>query len=640
MLYLQILFILGFIYGIRLMSSPKTAVRGNLLGALSMLGAIIVTLIAESILTVSLLWVALLVGTVLGIYMAQKVLMIQMPQMVALLNGFGGGASALVALMAVFDALGGAAPLNSFTWFTTGLAIIVGGVTFSGSLVAAGKLHGAMSQRPVHYKRHNLYVWAALIIMAVEVFRLTYNAATPMLSAVILLAVSLFFGVVFTIRVGGADMPITISLLNSFSGVAGAVAGFALYNTLLVTVGAVVGASGLILTQIMCRAMNRSLMQILLGQTTVAKKAPAAVKEKPAGEKREEPPKVGWQESLRQARSVAIIPGYGMAVAQAQLQVKQLAENLQARGVDVRFGIHPVAGRMPGHMNVLLAEVDVPYDQLYELEDINEFLETADLAIIVGANDVVNPAAIESAGTPIYGMPIIRADSASEIIICNYDTEPGYAGIANRLYEMEKAHLVLGDAKDSLAELLKALAETEKPAAAPETAAGPVELLAKAKRVVIVPGYGMAVAQAQGQVKRLIELLQRRDISVQIAVHPVAGRMPGHMNVLLAEVDVPYDLMYDMDQINDDFADVDVVIVVGANDVINPAAITEKDTPIYGMPILHVDRAAHVLIYNLDREPGYSGVPNALYDAKHCVFIAGDAAQTVGDLTQSLAASS
>lgn len=630
MLFFQLIFIAGFIYGIRLMSSPKTAVAGNLLGAGAMFGAILFTLLSEGIITLPLLWAGLLVGSALGVWLALKVLMIQMPQMVALLNGLGGGASALVALVVVMQA----PALSSFTWLTTGLAIIVGGITLSGSLVAAGKLHGRLAQRPFHFQRHNLYLWGASVLMAASLAALSLGLGSSLLQAFLMTAAALFFGVLFTVRVGGADMPITISLLNSLSGVAGAVAGLSLHSTLLVTVGAVVGASGLILTEIMCRAMNRSLWQILLGKTTVAQKtkAPMAVIS--------EPKSLEWQDSLRTAEKIAIIPGYGMALAQAQLLVKQLADNLEALGKEVKFGIHPVAGRMPGHMNVLLAEADVSYEQLYDLDQINEFLETADLAIIIGANDVVNPAAIELEGTPIYGMPIIRADLAKRALVCNYDTKAGYAGVDNSLYGMDHVYLLLGDAKESLEKMMKVLAA--EPEAAPgakqeqSPAHQPAELLAEARKVVIVPGYGMALGQAQAQVKRLIDQLQSQDVEVQIAIHPVAGRMPGHMNVLLAEVDVPYELMFEMDQINEQFAEVDVAIVVGANDVINPAANTHEGTPIYGMPILHVEKARQILIYNLDRSPGYAGVPNTLYDAPNCTFIAGDAASTLDALLQSL----
>ncbi|WP_461364752.1 NAD(P)(+) transhydrogenase (Re/Si-specific) subunit beta [Candidatus Darwinibacter acetoxidans] len=639
-LVVQILCIGLFIYGIRLMNSPETAVTGNLVGAVGMAGAIIMTMVEAQVLTMGVVWAGLLVGTALGVWLSAAVKMIQMPQMVALFNGFGGAASFLVATLTLLE--GGLTP---FTLFTSALAIVVGGVTFSGSLVAAGKLHGVLHQRPVHLKGHNSYLFVSAAIMVLSTLGLVFQVGSVVLHALLLLVFSHVFGYVFTIRVGGADMPITISLLNSFSGVAGSVAGFALPNgALLVVVGSIVGASGLILTQIMCRAMNRHLMDILLGKTTMqpgAKPAPQAPQAEQPKHEAAKPQGPSWEERLRSAKKVAIIPGYGMALAQAQLQVKQLGELLESRGAEVRFGIHPVAGRMPGHMNVLLAEVDVPYEKLCELDDINAFLEGADVAIIVGANDVVNPAAIELPDTPIYGMPIVRADLAEQVLVCNYDTKPGYAGVDNSLYNLEKVHMLLGDAKDSLAQLLEIVkGEEDAPAApaAPEAAPAkdPAALLKSAQRVVIVPGYGMALAQAQGQVKMLVELLQSAGKQVEIAVHPVAGRMPGHMNVLMAEVDIPYELLLEMDQINHQFPEVDVVVVVGANDVINPAANTHEGTPIYGMPVLNVVEAKSVIIYNLDRSPGYAGVENTLYDMDHCVFVPGDAAASLQALVQAL----
>ena len=641
MLILQLVFIAAFIYGIRLMNSPETAVKGNLVGSAAMAGAIVVTLIEANVVSMWVLGAGLLVGSAIGVWLSFKVLMIQMPQMVALFNGLGGGASALVAILTLQQ--GGLIP---FTFFTSALAIVVGGVTLSGSLVAAAKLHGMMHQRPVHLKNHNLYLWMSTAIMLLSTLSLTFGVGSVAVHTALLVIFSNLFGVIFTIRVGGADMPITISLLNSFSGVAGSVAGFALPDgALLVVVGSIVGASGLILTQIMCKAMNRSLIDILLGKTTATgkgapqKEAPSAISgEEPV----DEPAVTSWEDAVRSAQTVVIIPGYGMALAQAQHQVKQLGELFENQGKEVRYGIHPVAGRMPGHMNVLLAEVDVPYDRLFELDEINAFLTDCDLAIIVGANDVVNPAAIELEGTPIYGMPIIRADQARQVLICNYDTKPGYAGVENSLYNLDKVEMLLGDAKESLEKIL-AVARGEQQAevvTAPpmDTKVDPVSLLTQAERVVLVPGYGMALAQAQGQVKLLLDLLQSRGVKVEIAVHPVAGRMPGHMNVLLAEVDVPYELMLEMDQINDQFADVDVVIVVGANDVINPAANTHEGTPIYGMPILNVQDARHVVVYNLDRSPGYAGVENTLYDAPNCIFVAGDAAASLANLVQALRA--
>ena len=263
------------------------------------------------------------------------------------------------------------------------------------------------------------------------------------------------FGLLFTIRVGGADMPITISLLNSFSGVAGSIAGLAIGDALLVAVGAIVGSSGLLLTQIMCKAMNRSLMDILLGKTTIAAKS---IEKKQVEVKSiKEDVKESYLELIRKAKNVIIVPGYGMAIAQAQHLVKNLSDKLKTNGATVRYAIHPVAGRMPGHMNVLLAEADVDYDELFEMDEINPEFKNADLTIVVGANDVLNPAAREAEGTPIYGMPILNVDESKNIVIFNYDTKPGYAGVDNPLYQKDNVHLVLGNAYDTLSELLEKL---------------------------------------------------------------------------------------------------------------------------------------------------------------------------------------
>ena len=641
-LLLQLIFIAGFIYGIRLMNSPETAVTGNLVGAVSMTGAIVVTMVEAQILTMPVIWAGLIVGSALGVWLSVKVLMIQMPQMVALLNGFGGGASASVALITIALGVGAGRVIDlvPFTWFTSGLAVIVGGVTLSGSLVAAAKLHGKMNQRPVYLPHHNLQLFASLGIMILSALGLTFSVGHPLLHAAILTVGSLYWGYVFTIRVGGADMPITISLLNSFSGVAGAIAGFALDNgALLVVVGSIVGASGLILTQIMCKAMNTNLMKILLGKTTMTKKSTTASKPAPkvaapSAAAPSAPKGPAWEAAIRSAKKVVIIPGYGMALAQAQLQVKQLGDLMASQGKEVRYGIHPVAGRMPGHMNVLLAEADVPYDQLYELDDINAFLDGADVSIIIGANDVVNPAAIELEDTPIYGMPIIRADHAKQVLVCNYDTKPGYAGVDNSLYALDKVELLLGDAKDGIAKITTALKGETAPG--PVAEAAPQDDLAgklsSAKKVVIIPGYGMALAQAQGQVKQLGELLESQGKEVRYGIHPVAGRMPGHMNVLLAEVDVPYEKLYELDDINAFLEDTDVAIIVGANDVVNPAAIELEDTPIYGMPIIRADSATHVLVCNYDTKPGYAGVDNSLYEMDKVQLLLGDAKDSLAKL--------
>jgi len=627
--------------GIKWMSSPKTAVRGNRLSAFSMLAAIVLVLWKNKILNASLLWIAMAIGSVVGYIMSVRATMIQMPQMVALLNGLGGGASALVALAEIIDSYGS---LPAFNKIAGQLGLIVGGLTFSGSLIAAAKLDRRMTQKPIVLRNHNLLLNGSIIVMLI-LAALTLgmeSAALPV--SVLILVLSLTYGVLFAIRVGGADMPITISLLNSFSGLAGSIVGFTISEPLLVAVGAIVGASGLILTQIMCKAMNRSLANVLSGAIAAPPKeakgkAPAAQKPQQVAPEPENPEKKTPGEVLAEAKKVIIVPGYGMALAQAQSQVKQLMDILEDRGTEVKFAIHPVAGRMPGHMNVLLAEVDVPYEKLCEMDDINpEFAET-DVAIVVGACDVVNPAANTAEGTPIYGMPVLDVDKAKHVIVCNLDTNPGYSGVDNPLYEMDHVYMLLGDAKQTLDMLIQNLRSggSQEPAASTTSSKKtPGEVLAEAKKVIIVPGYGMALAQAQSQVKQLMDILEDRGTEVKFAIHPVAGRMPGHMNVLLAEVDVPYEKLCEMNDINPEFAETDVAIVVGACDVVNPAANTAEGTPIYGMPVLDVDKAKHVIVCNLDTNPGYSGVDNPLYEMDHVYMLLGDAKQTLDMLIKEL----
>ena len=638
---LGLVFVIGTVWGIRLMSSPTTAVSGNLLGAVSMTGAIIVTLVSENIVSVQILWIGMAIGGALGYALAVKVAMIQMPQMVALLNGFGGGSSAIVSLLTLL----GPVTIGPFEKVTAVLGLLVGAVTLSGSLIAAGKLAGKINQRPVIFANQTFVNTLAIIIsVAAGARAIMVPGDGAMWPSIIALIASFAYGVLFTMRVGGADMPITVSLLNSLSGVAASVSGLAIRNPLLVAIGAVVGASGLILTQIMCRAMNRSLGQVLTGKTTVAhvktggakgvsEPKKAVGKEKPASE---EPDFISV---ARAAKKVIVVPGYGMALGQAQGDVKALMDKLEADGAEVKVAIHPVAGRMPGHMNVLLAEVDVPYDKLYEMDDINDEFAETDLVIVVGANDVINPAANTAEGTPIYGMPILNVHQAKHAIIFNYDTKPGYAGVDNPLYKADNVTLVLGDAATTVGEFMRKLDTAGAPSAA-DSSAGPdrayLRIAKEARKVIVVPGYGMAIAQAQRDVKALMDKLEAGGADVKVAIHPVAGRMPGHMNVLLAEADVPYDKLYEMDDINDEFAETDLVIVVGANDVINPAANTAEGTPIYGMPILNVHQAKHAIIFNYDTKPGYAGVDNPLYEADNVTLVLGDAATTVGGLMREL----
>ena len=467
--------------GISMMSKVRTAVAGNLLSAFAMLCGIVATLFFAGVVSVWTIYVSILVGALVGSLLAARVKMIQMPQTVALFNGLGGGASALVGLLSVHGD-------SAFVRFTALLAVAVGMVTLVGSLVAAGKLHRVLPQKPVVWKGHSLctLLFLALTLGFVVAGIFAHGAGLTVCLTGAFVSASLF-GLWFSLRVGGADMPITISLLNSLSGVAGAIAGMAIGDVFLVAVGGIVGASGLLLTQIMCRAMNRKLMSILTGGTVTPspqtpvleenaelverimdlekkiKELEAMVADLEARVKAldgqlnaapaEEKPTAA--SVLSKAKDVIIVPGYGMALAQAQHQVRQLADKLESRGARVRFAIHPVAGRMPGHMNVLLAEADVDYEKLYEMDAINDDFKDTDAVVVIGANDVLNPAARNAVGTPIYGMPVLNVDEAPEVIVCNFDLKPGYAGVENPIYHREKGvYLELGDAKETLMRLM------------------------------------------------------------------------------------------------------------------------------------------------------------------------------------------
>ena len=436
--------------GIRWMSRVDKAARGNRLSALAMLAAIIILLLKDKILDDVFVLAGIAVGVGLGLILARRVKMIEMPQMVALLNGLGGAASAIAAYLTLRDGL------SVFGIVTAMLALGVGALTLSGSLVAAGKLQRLLPQGSVYFPFHHALTVLAAVAMATLIV-LPLTGGSLVLCGALMAAASLLFGLLFALPVGGADMPITISLLNALSGVAAAIAGMALGDVLLVAVGGIVGASGLLLTQIMSRAMNRRLSGILF---SAPRTPPEAVSASPSTAQTADVPReeVDLQQWLTVSRNVVIIPGYGMALSQAQDKVRSLSDKLERLGKTVRFAIHPVAGRMPGHMNVLLAEVDVPYDKLFEMDDINPLMPDVDLAVVIGANDVINPAANTAEGTPIYGMPVLNAGEAKRLIICNFDLKPGYAGVPNPLYDA-RPHtlLLLGDAKDSLDILLAAL---------------------------------------------------------------------------------------------------------------------------------------------------------------------------------------
>ena len=635
--------------GINLMSKVKLSVVGNALSALSMVMAMVIIVFKAELWPKGSnlpLYGVLLFAGLYGIYMARRIKMIAMPQTIALLNGLGGAASALVA--AVTAILGATGKYVVFESATAGVALAVGALTLTGSLIAAGKLARILDARPKTLKCHTA-ILAALVLAFVAgiVLQTTVSGVWAILTAV----AALLAGVVFVMRVGGADMPITISLLNSLSGVAGGIAGMAIGDPLLVVVGGIVGASGLILTQDMCKAMNRTLGAILTGKTTAAPaKAPTPKAEvtKEEAPVAEEVPKstkldeIGVAETLQNAKKVIIVPGYGMALSQAQGEVAHLTSVLEGRGTEVKFAIHPVAGRMPGHMSVLLCEADIDYEKLYMMEDINDDFASCDLAIVIGANDVTNPAANTAEGTPIYGMPVLDVEKAPKTVFCNFDTKPGYAGVENPLYSADNVLLMLGDAKASVSKLEGFLSATPTASASTEASAPAEEgkiseatvglALQNAKKVIIVPGYGMALSQAQGEVAHLTSVLESKGVEVKFAIHPVAGRMPGHMSVLLCEADIDYEKLYMMEDINDDFASCDLAIVIGANDVTNPAANSAEGTPIYGMPILNVAEAPMAVFCNFDTKPGYAGVENPLYTADNVLLMLGDAKESVSKL--------
>ena len=446
---------IAVLVGIHLMSKVETAQLGNKISALAVAIGIIITLIQNELLPVWLIYPAVVIGLIIGLIMAKRVKMIQMPQLVALLNGVGGAASAIVASFVFIDLYYGT---DLFGRTTASLAIAIGSITLFGSLVAAGKLHKVLSQKPVILPFHQVASMGLLIILLILIvlggfFSLTSTAV--MLVATILIASA--FGIVFSIRVGGADMPITISLLNSLSGVAAAVAGFAIGDVLLVSVGGIVGASGLFLTQVMCKAMNRSLMDIMLGKTAAKSSKAGAEVAAPevVQESTEEQVAIDPVEVIKNAKTAIIVPGYGMALAQAQHLVNNLAKKMKANGATVKYAIHPVAGRMPGHMDVLLVEAGVAFDDVYEMDEVNNEFKDVDVTIVIGANDVLNPAARHAEGTPIYGMPILNVDQCKNIVVFNYDLQPGYSGVDNPIYKRKTGvAIVQGDAAQTLTELL------------------------------------------------------------------------------------------------------------------------------------------------------------------------------------------
>ena len=435
-----------FIVGLKMLGSPDTARRGNLFSSMGMLLAVLVTLVDQSIIDFTWIVVGLISGGVIGYLAATKVQMTSMPEMVAIFNGFGGIASLLV---------GSAEFIRGSDYlFPIYLTVLIGGVTFTGSLIAYGKLSEIIGGRPTLYKGQqivNSLLLLSIVAIGIEMIFMQ-DVFTANQTLLILCGLAMILGVLFVIPIGGADMPVVIALLNSFSGLAACAAGFVIENNVLIVAGALVGASGLILTNIMCKAMNRSLANVLFsGFGSVIENTATS-----SAEQGEVKP-INTSDAyliLEAASSVLIVPGYGMAVAQAQHAVRELGELLESNGAEVKYAIHPVAGRMPGHMNVLLAEANVSYDVLVEPGDVNPIMETVDVCMVIGANDVVNPDAKDNESSPIYGMPIIEVDNAKTVFVLKRSMASGFAGIQNPLFFKQNTRMLFGDAKETVSALV------------------------------------------------------------------------------------------------------------------------------------------------------------------------------------------
>ena len=450
-----------FIYGLKMLSHPKTARNGNMIASIGMLLAILATIIPEalsetSLLNFKMIGLAMVIGSIIGSFFAIRVQMTQMPQLVAIFNGFGGGASAFVAA----ESFGTQDSL--FFIISVVLSLVVGTLTFTGSFIAFGKLQGIVTTKPVTFSGQQILNGILAIIVIVASYMIPTYGIT---SFYIIITLSALLGILLVIPIGGADMPVVISLLNSYSGIAAAMTGFVLYSlgnetqaagSALIICGSLVGASGMILTQIMCKGMNRSLANVIFG--AVGGDSDASI-----GEGKQVNIKSYSTEEAAMifdaAEKIIVVPGYGLAVAQAQHAVREVAEFLEGKGKNVLYAIHPVAGRMPGHMNVLLAEANISYEQLKDLDEINPEFEDCDVALVLGANDVVNPAARSDQGSPIYGMPILNVDKAKTVMVNKRSMNAGFAGIQNELFGYENTIMIFGDAKDMLTKLLNDLKE-------------------------------------------------------------------------------------------------------------------------------------------------------------------------------------
>ncbi len=459
---IDLLIILILMFGFSQFRDPKRARRGNFAAAFALLCTFFLIIGRHGMVDHAFVLAALLLGGALGWFVAMRISMIEIPAMVAFQHGAGGIAACLIAFLELTRSTG--APVSTFGEISGLLGLVIGTATFSGSMIAGGKLAGFLQQKPVVLPFHSLLLLVtALAVCSVATLVVRVEMQDPTSWLVTLVGLAVMLGVLLAIRIGGADMPVLISFLNATAGLAAAFCGVIIQNRLLIACGATVAASGSILTHVMCVAMNRGLSKVfagsLSGQPAKAAGIPDVVEASPVASQPSDKADSldGAISALKAAAKVVIVPGYGMALAQAQFEVVRLAHRLEEMGKNVRFAIHPVAGRMPGHMNVLLAEAEVDYEKLFEMDDINpEFSET-DVALIVGACDVVNPAAIEQEGTPISGMPILLANEASKVVVCNFDDKPGYSGVMNPLYAMPKTITLFGDAKESMGRLLEAL---------------------------------------------------------------------------------------------------------------------------------------------------------------------------------------
>ena len=445
-----------FVVGLKRLQSPATARGGNRLAALAMLIAIVATLVENQVLSWTGIVAGMVLGSLIGGVAARTVKMTDMPQLVGIFNGFGGGASALVAAAELLRVQSASAALALGDGFTIAISCLIGTVTFSGSFVAFGKLQGLVSGNPITFplqKTFNALLFLSLLVLGASVMGVFgVGELSDLTVFAIFTAIALLLGVLLVIPIGGADMPVVISLLNSYSGLAASAAGFVIGNNVLIISGALVGAAGLILTMIMCKAMNRSLANVAFG--AFGGETSGAAQIGSGDQAARSVDAEGAATILAYAQSVIVVPGYGLAVAQAQHELRKAMDNLEERGVDVKYAIHPVAGRMPGHMNVLLAEADVPYDKLFDLDGINEDFGRTDVVLVVGANDVVNPEA-HNPQSVIAGMPILDVDKAKSVIVMKRSLSPGFAGIDNPLFYMDHTLMFFGDAKASMTELVR-----------------------------------------------------------------------------------------------------------------------------------------------------------------------------------------